>query len=191
MAIFEGEARVTLSIEQPGASAAADIPPGADRSQRDLRSGVAFGMVIIAVLSALAVWFGHQGYAAEQDRHQRAAFLSAGQDAALLLTTVDVADVDGAVTEITAASTGRFLDGFRDQTQSFVDTVRRAKSTTEGKIVEAGLETVVGDRAAVLVAVTVTTTLDGVPTPPRLWRMRIGLQRNGSEVKVADVEFVP
>jgi Mce-associated membrane protein len=49
-----------------------------------------------------------------------------------------------------------------------------------------------GDKADVLVAVSIKTTNLGVDDPaPRQWRMRITVEKTGSETKISNVAFVP
>ena len=82
-------------------------------------------------------------------------------------------------------------DEFEQRSQPFIDAVRQARSTTEGTVVEAGLESVDGDRAEALVAVTVKTSTADVAQPQtKEWRMRITVQKVGDEAKVSGVEFV-
>jgi hypothetical protein len=60
----------------------------------------------------------------------------------------------------------------------FVDVVKQAKSISTGIIAEAGQESVDGDQAQALVAMTVKTSTPGaVDQQPREWRMRIGVQQ--------------
>lgn len=171
--------------ESPEATTVKAMTPG-------LRSSLAFILVVIAALAAVGGWFGFQAYGAVQVQHQHARYLEAGKDAAVKLTTISYTDADAAVRRILDSATGQFSDDFRTRSQPFVAMVKQVQSTTVGTVAQAGLESVDGNKARVLVAVSVKTTLGtGGEQPVHIWRMRIDVQKVGNEPKVSNVEFVP
>jgi Mce-associated membrane protein len=96
------------------------------------------------------------------------------------------------VQRILDLATGTFLDDFSKRSQPFVEVVKQAKSVSVGTVTVAGLESVTGNAAQVLVAVSVKTSNAGAPEQePRAWRMRIVVQEVGDQTKVSKVEFVP
>jgi len=154
--------------------------------------GALFGMVTILVLGALGGWLGWRAYDAHRSQQDRSLFLQVGRQGALNLTTINVNTVDADVQRIVGSSTGAFRDDFQKRAQPFIDVVKQAQSQSQGTITEAGLESVNGDEAQVLVAVTVKTSNAGAPEQtPRSWRMRISVKKEGDDVKVSNVEFVP
>lgn len=59
-------------------------------------------------------------------------------------------------------------------------------------ITEAAIESVDGQEAQVLAAVSVkTTTRESRDDQPRYWRMRLTVTKQGADAKVSKVEFVP
>jgi Mce-associated membrane protein len=61
-----------------------------------------------------------------------------------------------------------------------------------GTVTAAGLESSTANDAQVLVAVSVkTSNIGAAEAEPREWRMRISVQKVGSDVKISNVEFVP
>ncbi|MCV6981107.1 mammalian cell entry protein [Mycolicibacterium pulveris] len=152
---------------------------------------LAFGLGLLAALTALFCWFGVQDFEIAREHKQRDRFLAAGRDGVLRLTTISDTDVEAKVEQILDTSTGEFHEDFQQRSAWFIDTVKRSKSKTVGTVLEVGLETVDTDRAEVLVAVSVKTSLTGTQAPARLWRMRISLQDVNGEAKVSDVEFIP
>ncbi len=167
-------------------------PPDPDRAERHpVRAGLAFGLISLAAMVVIAGWLLSQMHAATAQERQREDLLEAGRSSAVLLTTVDHSEAEAKVDEILASATGAFLEDFRSRSQSFLDTVQRAQSDTTGTVVQAGLESSQGGQADVLVVISVETTLAGTVAPPRLWRMRIGVQQVDSTTKVSDVEFLP
>jgi Mce-associated membrane protein len=58
-------------------------------------------------------------------------------------------------------------------------------------VTAAALESMSGEKAHVLLAVSVQSTSAGAEPAPRLWRMRVDLEEIGRDLKVSNVEFVP
>lgn len=157
-----------------------------------LRIGLIFVLVTIIAVVGLGGWLGYQAYSTMQEQRQDAQFLEAGKQAAVKLTSISYAVADGDVKRILESATGPFAEDFQARSQPFVDMIKRVQSTTAGTVAEAGLESIDGDKARILVAVSVKTTLGtGGEQPTRLWRMRIEVQKIGNETKVSNVEFVP
>jgi Mce-associated membrane protein len=152
---------------------------------------LAAASLVVVVLGGLSgfLWFrAHQTAAAAQ---QREVFLQAGRQAAINLTTINYTQADYDVARILDSATGTFHDDFQTRSAPFVDVVKKAQSVTEGNVTSAGVESVEGNRAAVIVGVSVKTTNAGVPDQqPRGWRMRISVETVGDTAKVSDVQFV-
>jgi Mce-associated membrane protein len=173
----------------------ADDVSGISRREHRFRSPVGLaaitGLTIVAVLIGLVGWLAYRTHQTHEFQQQRGQFLEAGRQAAVNLTSIDFNEADKDVSRIVQGATGRFLDDFQKRSQPFIDIVKQAKSVSHGTVSEAGVESLDGQHARVLVAVQVTTSIDGAPEPhPRGWRMRIDVQKVGSEVKVADVQFI-
>ncbi|MDT5210886.1 MAG: Mce-associated rane protein [Mycobacterium sp.] len=157
-----------------------------------VRLGAAMGLVFVVSLGGLASWLGYQAYEAHRGQQQREQLLQVGRQGALNLTSIDWQHADNDVQRILNSATGSFYDEFSKRSQSLIDVVKQAQSTSVGTITEAGLESVSGQEAQVLVAVNVHTTNAGAPEQaPRDWRMRVSVQKVGNEAKVSNVAFVP
>lgn len=148
-----------------------------------------------AMILALAGLIGYLQYRAQEQRAvdvERNLFVEVGKQAAINLTTINYAEADKDVQRILDGSTGAFHDDFQKRSGPFVEVVKQAQSNSVGTITESGLETQDGNRARVLVAVAVKTATPADPNPqPRNWRMRLTVEKLGSEAKVSNVEFVP
>ena len=156
------------------------------------RLALVIGLVVVVALAGLAGWLGFRAYQSHQADEQRKLFVQVGRQGALNLTTIDFHRADADVQRILDGATGKFYDNFSQRSQPFIDLVKRAQSKSVGTVTEAGVESMSGDEAQVLVAVTVKTSNVGAPEPdPRLWRMRLSVQKVGNEAKVSNVEFVP
>ena len=165
--------------------------PTANPAKR-IRLALVASALIVAVLGGLVGYLGYRGYQTRVAAHQRDLFLSVGRQAAINLTTIGYAQAEADVARILDSTTGTFHDDFQHRSQPFIDVVKRAESTSQGSVTAAGLESIDGDRAQVIVAVSVKTTNAGVPEQQPLgWRMRLDVQKVGDTAKVSDVQFVP
>jgi Mce-associated membrane protein len=151
-----------------------------------------FGLTTVVTLAGVAGWLGWRSYQTQQITQQRVLFLEAGRQGAVNLTTIDWRNADGDVQRILDSATGTFYDEFTKRSQPLIEVVKQVQSTSQGKITAAGLESVSGTEAQVLVAVSVKISNTAAPEQnPRSWRMRITVQKVGQDVKVSNVEFVP
>ncbi|CDO90400.1 hypothetical protein AWC29_25850 [Mycobacterium triplex] len=172
--------------------AGADDAAPAKRRMPPLRLAAIAGAAIIVALAATVGWLGFRSYQSHQAEAQRQMFLQIGRQCALNLTTIDWQHADGDVQRVLDSATGQFYDQFSKRKQPFIDVLKKAQSKSVGTITEAGVESESGDKAQILVAVSIKTTNLGVEDPaPRQWRMRITVEKSGSETKISNVAFVP
>lgn len=167
--------------------------PGQDRkSPASQRPALIVGILIVVTLSGLVGSTGIRVYQAHRAQQQRALFLDAARRAAVNLTTVDFREADADVQRILSGATGQLYDNFAERSQPFIDVVLRTQSKTVGTVTAAGIESQSGERAQVLVAVTVHTSNAEAPQQePHAWRMRLLVQKVDRGAKVSNVEFVP
>jgi Mce-associated membrane protein len=187
----------TAAADKEQASADADTQADADgRDKAAVRSGFRLALVLglagVAGLGGLAVWLGWCTHQAQQADQQRNRFLDAGKVGALNLTTINYTEAGADIQRILDSSTGQFYDDFSKRAPAFVDVVKQSQSKTQGSITEAGVESISGGSARVLVAVSVDTSNAGAAEQtPRHWRMRVDVQKVGDTMKVSNVGFVP
>lgn len=185
-------AAATPSDDLEALEAGAQDAQAATRREPAVRLAVAVGLVVVVALGSLSGWFGDHAYRSHQAQQQRNLFLQVARQGAVNLTTISYTEADTDVQRILESSTGTFYDDFLKRSQAFIDVVNKAQAKSEGKVTEAGLEAEQGDQAQVLVAVTVKTSHAGTTDPqPRLWRMRLTVQKFGDGAKVSNVGFVP
>ncbi|GAS97955.1 conserved Mce associated membrane protein [Mycolicibacterium canariasense] len=194
----DGKAEVTETTEATAVEDDAMVdtvvpdagPAAPERSHVTL--ALVAGLVLVLALGGLTVWLGIRAYQSKQLDDQRKVFLQVGRQGAINLTTIDFEHADADVQRILDSATGTFYDDFQKRAGPFVEVVKQAKSKSVGAVTEAGLESDTDTGAQVLVAVTVQTSNAGAAEQqPRLWRMRITVQKMGDDVKVSNVEFVP
>jgi len=168
-----------------------DVEP-AKRRMSPVRLATLVGLAAVVALSGVVGWLGFQTYQLRQEQEQRALFLRVGRQGAVNLTTIDWENVNHDIQRILDSATGPFYDDFSKRSQPFIDVVKKVQSKSVGTVIEAGLESVSGNEARVLVAVSVkTSNLGAEDQPPRAWRMRIDVQRVDDGAKVSNVSFVP
>jgi Mce-associated membrane protein len=149
------------------------------------------GAVAVATLAGLAGWLGYREYHKREAQAQRNLFIQTARQGAVNLTTISYTEIDADVQRILDSATGTFRDDFQQRSRPFIEVVKAAQSQSEGSITEAGLESVQGDSARVLVAVAVKSRTAAGEQSPREWRMRIDVQAVGDGAKVSSVVFVP
>lgn len=158
---------------------------------RGVRGALLVGVLTLVVIGGLTSWLGWHTHRSEQAQRLNDMFLQAGRQGALNLTTMDFAHVETDIQRVLDSSIGTFYDDFEQRAPAFEEVVKKTQSKTQGTVTEAGIESVSGDSARVLVAVSVTTSNIAAPEQrPRLWRMRIDVQKVGDVAKVTNVGFV-
>jgi Mce-associated membrane protein len=157
-----------------------------------LKPIVGICLTALLALSCLVGWLAYRMHETHQAQTLHNQFIEVARQGALNLTTIDYAEVDTDVRRILDSSTGAFHDDFQQRYGPFVDVVKQAQSKTEGTVTASGLESQKAGQAQVLVVVSVRTFSASAPEQdPRVWRMRINVQRVGDEAKMSDVQFVP
>ncbi|MDX1875063.1 mammalian cell entry protein [Mycolicibacterium sp. 120266] len=156
------------------------------------RIALLVGLTAVVGLVGVAGWLGFRASAIHREDQRQAAYLEVARQGAVNLTTIDHREVEADVKRILDSATGPFYDDFSSRAQPFIDVVKKAQSTSVGTVVSAGIESETDHDAQVLVAVSVKTAIaDGSDQQPRSWRMRIAVQRQGDQLKVSNVSFVP
>jgi Mce-associated membrane protein len=166
------------------------------RLRRPKWSAIAAGVAIIVIFAALA----GSGYMIKERRdavgqHQRAAeFAAAARQGVVTLTSLDFNDAKQGVQRIVENSTGSFKDDFLKMADDFTKVVEQSKVISQGSVQEAAvdLDTMTNDSAVVLVASTSEiTNAAGAKQDPRKYRLIVTVARDGGQLKISKVEFVP
>jgi Mce-associated membrane protein len=143
----------------------------------------------LITLSVLMV-ISHRNQAAEQQH--RAEFAAAARQSVVTLMSLDFNKAKEDVQRIIDNSTGQFRDDFKNQADDFVKVAQDSKVVTEVTVNATGVEAMTDDSAVVLVSATSrVTNAAGAKQEPRSWRLSVNLQREGDQIKMSKVEFVP
>lgn len=159
---------------------------------RSMRWPIALATAMVIVVAGLFGWLSYRAYDVREAQQQRDQFLAVGRQAALNLATISSNKAEADVQRILDSSIGAFHDDFARRAPAFIDAVKKAQANATGEVTAAGLESEAPDKAQVLVAVSVKTSIAGSPDQrPRAWRMRVMVQKVPDGTKVTDVVFVP
>jgi Mce-associated membrane protein len=163
------------------------------RARRSTVAATVAMMVIVAslVLSGYMIK-GHRD--ASQRRDHEAEFVAAARQGVVTLTSLDFNDAKSGVQRIVDNATGSFKDDFLKMAGDFVKVVEQSKVVSRGTIQAAAvdLNTMTADSAVVLVAATSeVTNAAGAKQDPRTYRLIVTMTRDGGQLKMSKVEFVP
>ncbi|MCG7611400.1 MULTISPECIES: hypothetical protein [Mycobacterium] len=146
-------------------------------------------IVGLLVLSGLMIWNHRQAQHREQ---LTAEYTAAARQTVVTLMSLDFNHAQDAVKNILDNSTGEFREDFEAQSKDFVKLAQDAKVVTEANVTGAAVDSMSDDKAVVLVAVnTKVTNTTGANKQPRPWRVAVNLVREGDQIKLSKVEFVP
>lgn len=174
--------------EQPSGS-----PPRRLRWPR--RSSTVAGVVAVGCTAALLAASGYmtwQHRAMMQTEQASAEFTAAARQVVVTLLSIDFGDAQADVQRILDVSTGEFREDFEAAADDFVKVAQDAAVTTEARVTAAAVESMTPDSAVVLVtAATTVTNAAGAKDDPRSWRLSVNVARDGDQIKMSKVEFVP
>ena len=123
-------------------------------------------------------------------RDQQAAVTLASKEV-LGLTSLRPHDLDAQLAELEQPLAGSFAQQFHGMADSFTEVVRKYGVASTSQVVSAGLTSLEGDTAEVLVAATARVSGKGHRKPvERSYRFRVSLTRTGSTWGVAGMALV-
>lgn len=199
------ESAVELPVESQ-ADADTELAPVTTRSRWSDRVAARLGRprwsTIAAVLAALVVLaaLAGSGYMIKEHRdavRQRqlvAEFNAAARQGVVTLTTLDFNNAKRDVHSILENATGSFKDDFSKTVDDFTKVVEKSKVISQGTVTESAVDrdSVTENSAVVLVASTQeVTNAAGAKKDPRTYRLIVTVARDGGQLKLAKVEFVP
>ena len=155
-----------------------------------LAAGIAFACTCALITLCVLMVKQHRDQAAEQQRS--AEYAAAARQSVVTLMSLDFNKAKEDVQRIVDNSTGQFRDDFKNQADDFVNVAQQSKVITEVTVNATAVESMTNDTAVVLVSATSrVTNAAGAKQEPRSWRLSVNLQRDGGQIKMSKVEFVP
>jgi Mce-associated membrane protein len=148
-------------------------------------------VVIAALLTACGyMYWSHRQVQADQQR--RAEFEAAARQGVITLMSLDYTKAKEDVQRIIDNSTGQFKTDFQSTAEDFINVAVESKAITETTVAGTAVESMTDDTATVIVAASSrVTNAAGAKQEPRAWRLSVNLARDGEQMKLAKVEFVP
>ncbi|MFN6542778.1 tetratricopeptide repeat protein [Mycolicibacterium nivoides] len=149
-------------------------------------------LIVIAALLGVSGWMIWHHRQAEHRQQMAAEYTAAARQTVVTLMSLDFNHAQDAVKNILDNSTGEFREDFEAQSKDFVKLAQDAKVVTEANVTAAAVDTMSDNNAVVLVAVnTQVTNTTGANKQPRPWRVAVDMVREGDQIKLSKVEFVP
>jgi len=185
---------------EAAADSADETEPKPAKERRGLRiplpswTAVAASITVLVIAALLAgcgyMYWYHRQAQAEQQRS--AEFAAAARQGVVTLMSLDYNKAKEDVQRIIDNSTGQFKADFQNTADDFVKVATESKAVTETKVTATAVESMTDNTATVLVAATSrVTNAAGAKEEPRAWRLSVNLARDGDQIKLAKVEFVP
>jgi Mce-associated membrane protein len=131
---------------------------------------------------------------ASLQRQRVAEFTAAARQGVVTLTSLDFHHAKQDVQRIIDNSTGAFRDDFHKAAPDFVTLLEQSKVIEQGIIRAAAVDlgSMTNDAAVVLVVSTSEiTNATGTKQDPRIFRLLVTVDRDGDQLKMSKVEFVP
>lgn len=191
-----GDVSTADTTEEAGSPELADGEPGAPARRRAWLGWrrVAAAVCVVAVIALLSlsgymIWNHRQ---AEMRDQAYAEYSAAARQAVVSLMSLDFNNAEADVSRIIDNSTGQFREDFEGAAQDFVKIAQESKVVTDVTVTAAAVQSMTDDSAEVLVAATSrVSNTTGANQQPRSWRLSVSLQREGGQIKMSKVEFVP
>jgi Mce-associated membrane protein len=162
--------------------------------RRPGRKAVATGAAVILICTFLGtsgyvVWYHRKTV---DERHRAAEFAAAARQSTITLMSIDAGKARDDLQRIIDDTTGPFKDKMLVTAHSLVEAVEKSKVSTKGTVQAVAVESMSADSAVVLVSARAeVANPDKSKPPPRSWRIVMSLQRDGGQLKMSRVEFLP
>jgi Mce-associated membrane protein len=194
------EPETELSPDEAGTEKTEEKPLGLGRVRRLRRrpkwSTIAAAVAILIIIAALAGsgYMIKEHHDAVRKRQLEAEFAAAARQGIINLTSLDFNNAKQGVQRILDNATGSFKDDFVKMADDFTKVVEQSKVVSQGTVQAAAvdLNTMTDNSAVVLVASTSeVTNAAGAKQDPRSYRLIVTVTRDGGQLKISKVEFIP
>ncbi|MBS4727491.1 hypothetical protein MSM1_03675 [Mycobacterium sp. SM1] len=186
------------ATETPEATVDESRPPQLRAGRSRLRlpgrkaaaAGVALTLICASLGASAAMVWQHRSLV--HNRQLAAQFAAAARAGALTLMSIDAAHAKEDFQRIIDSSTGQLKNQLEVTAAYLAKGVADSRVSTKATVEAVAVESMTDDSAVVLVAArSDTTDPDNTKRPPALWRLSINVTRDGGQLKMSKVEFVP
>jgi Mce-associated membrane protein len=185
-----------VSVTPPAEEA--EPAPSRRRGLRGLRHPSRKAMAVAAAVLFSCTTLAASGYLvrfhhrAVQERQRTAEFATAARDAVVTMMSIEPSKARDDMQRFADDTTGLFKAGILIGAEDAVKALEQSKVSSKGAVQAAAVESMTEDSAIVLVAAKSEFTKPGQAKPEsRSLRLVVSLQREGGQLKVSRVEFVP
>ncbi|MEU5762113.1 hypothetical protein [Nocardia sp. NPDC047648] len=162
------------------------------RRLRSRSTMAAAALVVIAQALAGSGYSIRHHHEVTENARRAAEFTAAARQGVVALTTLDFKRANEDVQRVLDNSTGSFRGDFQARATDFTTVIQQSQVATEGKVNATAIESMTKDSAVILVAATSQVTNSaGARQEPRAWRLSVTVTRDGDQLKMSKVEFVP
>jgi Mce-associated membrane protein len=157
------------------------------------RTLIAALVVLVSVgLLAGSAWMGFQHRQATEQRQRTAELMAAARQGVVTMMSLNFNSAQDDVKRIIDNTTGDFRRDFQGQADEFAKVAQASRVITEATVNATAVQSMTNDGGTVLVAVTTqVSNAASKEQEPRSWRLRVDMARDGGQLKLAKVEFVP
>ena len=161
--------------------------------RRPTRKAVAIGVGIVLTSASLGasgymVW---QHYTAVHKRQLAAEFTTAARQDVTMLMSLDAQHAKEDLQRVIDACTGDFKQQLEATSSLIVEKAGESKASSKATVEAVGVESMSANSAVVLVAVkSDVSNADNTSRPPAVWRISVGITRDGGQLKMSNVNFL-
>jgi Mce-associated membrane protein len=153
--------------------------------------GVSAATVLISASFATSGYMVWLHRTLVNERQRSAEFAAAARQGIVTLMSIDPNHARESVQRSIDGTTGQLKSQLQVTSTYLVKDAEDAKVTTKATVEDAAVESTTANSAIVLVvAKSDTTNPDKTKRPPAWWRLSVGVDRDGSQLKISKVEFV-
>jgi Mce-associated membrane protein len=166
-------------------------PPTLHRPSRKAAAAAAAVVVICVALTASGFLFWHH-HRVVQQRQRTAEFAAAARNAVVAMMSMDPVKARDEMQRFADNTTGLFKAGLLMGAEDAITALQQSNVSSKGAVQAAAVESMTEDSAVVLIAAKSEFSRPGQARPePRSLRLVVTVHRDGGQIKIARLEFVP
>ncbi|WP_433609964.1 mammalian cell entry protein [Prescottella agglutinans] len=184
------EETASSTVEAGSSDGSLPDEPPTKRSTAQLLLGVLAGVVIVALVAAIAVLLIDRKQASDLAA-ERAKYVDIARTTAINISTLRSDSAKEDLDKLFEGTTGPLREDLDARLEDFAKVVAQINVSTTGEVVEAGLESEDGNCKTSLVAVKANQKNADEAPVDKPYRLRVVICDEGGKLLASDVEFVP